>query len=256
MGYIYRFVTAQAVLRAAREKSITDRRLSGYRGPVGAMKLDMRDTIKAFLDYWDGLGTEGWIYSGTVEYPELPFGGVYCFRKPKDTPKIKKSGMRAVETLDEQPLEEYEHVEENNDAEDLMFDITNEKTKEELFQADAGIVNEVLFRQRRVLNDDDPDRTSDVMDELEKSQEQIPQKEKSKVAVRHQLYKVYETENKGKNAIWNGKETKGFKEFLDMKRSQYDPYYKDYNTETGEIALKDEKETLEFKSWLKKQREE
>ena len=256
--YIYRFVTSQAVLRAKREKNITERRAQGYRGPVGAMRLDIKDTIKAFLDYWDEVGAEGWIYCGIVEYPDLPFGGVYCFRKPKGERPIKKSGLRKVETLDEEPVDEFEFKEEEpGDMDDLVFDMSNESTKEELLNADANVVNDVLFRRQRVLSDEDPDKKSNVIDELEKSEEanNIPQPEVSQEKVRHQLYNLYETKSPGRKAVFNGKETKGFKDWLDKEKSSYDPYYKEYNVETGQLALQNEQETPEFKEWLRKKHE-
>ena len=175
----------------------------------------------------------------------------------EDEPKIKKSGMRLVETLDEEPIDQYEYKEEVNNFNDdgLIYDMTNEKTKDELLNADSNVINDVMFKRQRLLEDEDPDKNSDVIDELEKSQERVPQKEVLKEAVRHQLYKLYEDKFKGKKAVFNGKETKGFKNFLDIERCAFDPNYKEYNADTGNIAIVEEQETPEFKGWLKDKRE-
>ena len=79
--FIYRFITPEAILIAHREKTILARRDKGFRGPIGAMRLSVEDTIEAFLDFFDKLGGEGWIYTGMVQYPDLPYGGCYVFRK-------------------------------------------------------------------------------------------------------------------------------------------------------------------------------
>ena len=261
MGYIYRFVTPQAILANAREKIIFEKRAQGFRGPVGSLRLDTRDTIKAFLDYFDELGEKGWIYSGTAEYPDLPYGGCYVFRKSLGFKPAKK-GIMAVEDSpmeedDDRPLteEEYAELKEEEKLDEVAYDIYDE-TKEdlgELMNASSQVVNEILLRQQRVVNEDeDPDTTSDLIDELEKSQSlEETKQEKSDKEVRSELYKQYENEKKGKKAIFRGKETQGFKDWLDKNKAEYDPSYKEYNEETGLLALKNEKETPEYKKWFK-----
>jgi len=259
MAYLYRFVTPQAILREAREQTIQERRAQGYRGPIGAIQLDTRDTIKAFLDYFDRLGAVGWIYCGTAEHPDLPYGGCYVFRKGKGEPKKKKFTIRKAETIDEIPLDEqgFEEPEQEEFRDDEIYDLTNEPS-EDLLEAPSHVANEILFRQQKVIKDEDPDRTSDVLDELERSEELslIPKKDESTKEVRHQLYQQFEKSNKNKKAVYHGKETKAFKNWLDVERAKFDPFYKEYEEETGELALKNEKETSQYQQWLKEKTEE
>jgi len=263
MGYIYRFVTPQAILIAAREKAILEKREQGYRGPVGAIQLGTKETIKAFLEYFDKLGEEGWLYCGTAEYPDLPYGGCYVFRKEKQPKaKISKIGrITKVERIDELPVTETSTITEDEDiyAEDEILDLTSEEPEEykpeELINAPADVVNDILFKRQLIASEQDPDLESDIIDELETAQssssETVEQPEQDLKIIRHQLYELFKVENQGKKAIWLGKETKQFLDWLDEKKSKYDPFYQAYIEETDKLPIHREKETAEYKQWLK-----
>jgi len=202
-----------------------------------------------------------------VEYPDLPYGGCYAFRKidtiAKEVKKNSKSVMKKVEEFNaiqddrEITQEEYIKMEQDQHRDSIVIDKTREDKSgnEALLEASSATVNEILFRQQRVLQDEDPDAKSDVVDELkiafEMGDENTPRKDLSEKVVRKQLYNQYEKENPGKKAIFKGKETKGFKTDLDEQRAEHDPLYKEYKVETGILALHDEEETKEFKSWIK-----
>lgn len=259
MDYIYRFVTPQAILIAAREKAVLEKRNNGYRGPVGAIQLDTRETVGAFLEYFDKLGSEGWIYCGQADYPDLPYGGCYVFRKEK---KQKQKGITkvTVESIDEQPIDEISTIEDEEIKKDEeVLDMYNEEDEEieepeKLMEAPSQLINDLIFNQQKLINkEEDLDNHGDILDELEKAEQiqtETPKKEESVELVRHQLYEIFKVET-GKNAVWQGKETKQFSEWLDTKRSQYDPLYKEYIGETGKLPLSKEKETKEFIEWRK-----
>ena len=81
---VYRFVTPHAIKSKAREKTILERQKLGHRGPIGALRLTVNDTVNAFLEYFDMLGKSNWIYCGIAEDPDLPYGGVHVFCKDVD----------------------------------------------------------------------------------------------------------------------------------------------------------------------------
>ena len=258
--YIYRFVTPQAILTAKQEEEILRKREQGFKGPLGAVRLDVESTIEAFLDYFDKLGEDSWIYCGMAEWPDLPYGGVHVFRKIANQnaniflTKTKKETPKKIEDR-ELTNEESIKMEEQNARDSVVLDISKErKASKELLNAPSAIVNEALFKQEKVV-DRDPDEDSDVVDELEAAQEMGDEmkasKEVSKSDVRFELYKTYEEQNKGKKAIVKGKETAGFRSWIDVQKAEFDPEYNQYKLEKGVLAIKDEQETLEFKEWLK-----
>jgi hypothetical protein len=205
------------------------------------------------------------MYSGTCEYPDLPYGGCYVFMKnTEDKPFTQKTtGIKKV-SIDEIPLDqmkdEYipsEQYEQLQTKDEVIYDISNEKLSseeaKELLDAPAHVTNEVLFRQQKVIKGQS-DKDSDVIDELNQATEfESPLKEDTKEEHRHELYTQYETEKKGKKAFFRGKETIGFKTWLDHKKAEYDPLYKQYEAENGKCALIDEKESQEYKNWLRRQ---
>lgn len=223
-------------------------------GPIGAIDLDTRDTIKAFLDYFDELEEEGWLYVGMVTYPDLPYGGCYVFRKDDTTPKTP---LIQVKTVDEQPIGEEILIDPKK--QDEILDMYNEEKKltdeekRDLMDAPNSVANEIIFRQQRVMNgeNEDPDKTSNLVDELVRGAElETPKEDTPKEKVRMDLYKQYEKENPNKHAVYRGKETNQFRDWLDEQKAEYDPTYQEYKQETGKNALKDEQETEEFKDWF------
>lgn len=250
---VNRFVTPQAILQKAREKEIMDRRERGFVGPIGSIQLNTSDTIKAFLDYFDEMEEQGWLFAGMCEYPDLPYGGCYVFRK--ENKQVSKPVMRKVESIDEVPLGEESYIEETKDEQ--VFDMYNEDKEpdpDKLMNANSEVINEVLFRQKRIIPDEeDP---YNLLDDLAKGVELETVKEDEPTEkIRSQLYSQYEEAFDGKKAIFRGKETKQFKVWLDEQKAEYDPNYKQYKAETGELALSNEKETPEFIEWFRKKNE-
>lgn len=262
--FIYRFITPEAILIAHREKTILARREKGFRGPVGAIRLSVEDTIEAFLDFFDLLGSQAWIYTGMVQYPDLPYGGCYVFRKldsiAKRVAEVKIEEDKKYEEEDREiTAEEYFKIEEDKARERIVVDISRDKNKGNpaLLEAPSKIVNEILFRQQKVIHgqEEDIDRKVNVVEQLaaahELSDEVHARQDMPDKVVRQQLYQQYIAENTNKKAIWQGKETQGFKSWLDENRAEFDPNYKEYKQDTGILALKNEKETPEFKQWFK-----
>ena len=83
------------------------------------------------------------------------------------------------------------------------------------------------------------------------SDEVNPKGEIPDEVVRQQLYQQYTDKFPKRKAIWKGKETDGFRTWLDEQRAEFDPNYTEYKQDTGKLALKNEKETPEFKQWFK-----
>ena len=243
-----RFVTPEAILQRARERAAVDRRNHGYGGPVGAIKLDTHNTIKAFLDYFDEMEEDGWFYIGMVEYPDLPYGGCYVFRK--NNKAIVESQIKVADDQPIKPVVEKKKIEQ-------VIDMYNDKEEDEyttedldeLMDAPASVVNEIMFKQQKVLTEEE--RKSDLLDEIANTPE-IIEEDPDPVNIRHQFYKQYTDANPNKKAVFRGQETKQFKVWLDEKRAANDPIYQEYLGQTGKPALMDEKETKEYSKWFAK----
>ena len=210
---INRFVTPHAIKYKAREKLIMERTKAGHRGPIGAIRLTADNTVDAFLDYFDMLGDDGWIYSGVCEDPDLPYGGVHVFYKWVDDEGFKSSIVES-EIIDEQPLSAAEVYERERERQEILA-----QTKDPRHITSESLNNEMMRRENPT---EDPDEVSDIIEDIAYAvdNEQItedvdPQK------VRFELYKQYEEISPNKKAIWRGKETEGFKEWLEEQQNKW-----------------------------------
>jgi len=210
---VNRFVTPHAIKYKAREKLIMERTKAGHRGPIGAIRLTADRTVEAFLDYFDMLGSDGWIYSGICEDPDLPYGGVHVFYKWVEDDGFK-STIEEPEIIDEQPLSASEVYERERERQELLKQTTDPRQI-----SDARLNAEMMARQEPIK---DLDEDSDILEELDYAvhHEEVMEDEDPK-KIRFELYKQYEEINPNKKAVFRGKETQGFTEWLESQQEKW-----------------------------------
>jgi len=210
---VNRFVTPHAIKYKAREKLILERQKVGHRGPVGAIRLTTDRTVDAFLDYFDMLGAEGWIYSGICEDPDLPYGGVHVFYKFVDDEGYEPP-VEEAKIIDEQPLSSSEIYEREKEKQEILEHTTDPRN------IPNATLNDELMRSEEPIQD--LDEKSDILEDLKFAidNERVSEDEDPK-KIRFELYKQYEETNPNKKAVWRGKETDGFIGWLEEQQNKW-----------------------------------
>lgn len=195
---VNRFVSPGNVIEEYRASAVREARKTRRIGPIGNVQLGGEELIEAFLEKWDKLGEEGWQYVGKVEYPDLPYGGLYNFIKIEEDGETLKKEIKANIDTKDNGIKRVEDEDEKF-AKDFMRDVYGDEVSPK----------EIAKNQSMAALKDK--KMKPIVDA---QQQEISKQYEEK---RKKFRAVYEDKHPGKNAIYHGKETKQFKEWLEDK---------------------------------------
>lgn len=213
-------------------------------GPLqsNSRQNEMFRNRKILLDFINEEGLKGREYIGYIAYDGIPFNGVLMFRVPIGEEEIK---AKEIEEISAKPIEESQEklfkVLRKNRAKKPKREehgipkprVPKTKKGEDIPREElAEMFESELERHRsRSPGEDEPEwkKAEDelMMESLKKEKEEDkktdtsaipkkenPEKKKHETISKEELHKKFEEET-GKNAVWQGKETKNFQEWME-----------------------------------------